>query len=140
MDDKDFKIIKILQENSRTPYTEIGKKLGLTEATIRKRVSELERKGVIKRYTIEVDPEKLGYRNVTILGLDVEPQYLLEAARKIAEYEEVRWVATATGDHMIMCEIWARDGEDLFRFLTDKIGKVKGVKDLCPAIIMERIK
>jgi len=39
-----------------------------------------------------------------------------------------------------MCEIWARDGEDLFRFLTDKIGKVKGVKDLCPAIIMERIK
>ncbi len=140
MDDKDKKIIELLSQNSRMPYTEIAKKLGVTETTVRKRIEELEKKGVIKKYTIEVDPEKLGYRTITILGMDVEPRYLLEAAKKLAEMEEIRWVATSTGDHMIMCEIWARSTEDLMKILTNKIGKIKGVKDLCPAIIMERIK
>ena len=140
MDDKDLKIIETLQANSRTPYTEIAKELKLSEATIRKRIGELEKKGVIKKYTIDIDPEKLGFKHVTILGMDVEPQYLLEAARKVAEFDEVKWVATSTGDHMIMCEIWSKNGEELFNLLSKKIGKIKGVKDLCPAIIMEKIK
>ncbi len=140
MDDKDRKIIEILRENARTPYTEIAKQLGVTEATIRKRISELEKIGVIKKYTVELDPKKMGYKSVTILGLDAEPKYLLEVAKKLAEMEEVQWVATSTGDHMIMCEVWARDGEELLELLTKKIGKIRGVKDLCPAIIMERIK
>jgi Lrp/AsnC family transcriptional regulator for asnA, asnC and gidA len=140
MDDRDREIIKILQENSRTTYTEIAKKLGLTEATIRKRISELEKNGVIKKYTIEVDPSKLGYKTVTILGMDVEPKYLLEAAKKIAEIENVKWVATSTGDHMIMAEVWTEDGEALFELMAKKISKIKGVRDLCPAIIMEKLK
>ena len=140
MDDKDRRIIEILRENSRTPYTEIAKKMNLTEATIRKRIAELEKKGVIEKYTIEVNPEKLGFKTVTILGLDVEPQYLLEAAHKIAEFEEVQWAATSTGDHMIMCEVWTANGEALFEFLSKKVGKIRGVKDRCPAIIMEKVK
>ncbi len=140
MDDRDREIIRILQENSRTPYTEIAKKLGLTEATIRKRINELEKRGVIKKYTIEVDPSKLGYKTVTILGMDVEPKYLLEAAKKIAEIENVKWVATSTGDHMIMAEIWTEDGEALFELMAKRISKIKGVRDLCPAIIMEKLK
>ncbi len=140
MDEKDLKIIELLQENSRISYTEIAKILGVTETTVRKRIAELEKKGVIKKYTIEVDPYKLGFKNVTILGMDVEPKYLLEAAKKLAEMPEARWVATSTGDHMIMAEIWAKDGEELFNLITKKISKIKGVKDLCPAIIMERVK
>jgi len=135
-----MKIIELLQENSRISYTEIAKILGVTETTVRKRIAELEKKGVIRKYTIEVDPSKLGYKSVTILGLDVEPKYLLEAARKLAELKETRWVATSTGDHMIMAEIWTRDGEELFNLITKKISRIKGVKDLCPAIIMERVK
>ncbi len=140
MDDKDKKIIELLEKNSRMPFTEIAKILGVTETTVRKRVEELEKKGIIKKYTIEINPEKMGYKTVTILGMDVEPKYLLEAAKKLAEVDECKWVATSTGDHMLMCEVWARNGEHLFQILTNKIGKIKGVRDLCPAIIMERIK
>ena len=140
MDDKDLKIIEILQQNARTPYTDIAKILGVTETTVRKRISDMEKKGIIKKYTVEVDPEKLGYKTVTILGMDVEPKHLLEAAKKLAEIPETKWVATSTGDHMIMSEIWARNGEHLLQILTNKVGKIKGIKDLCPAIIMERVK
>ncbi|AGB04036.1 transcriptional regulator [Aciduliprofundum sp. MAR08-339] len=140
MDKKDLKIIELLQENSRISYTEMARILGVTETTIRKRIADMEKKGIIKKYTIEVNPEKLGYKNVTILGMDVEPKYLLEAAKKLAEIEEAKWVATSTGDHMIMAEIWTKNGEELFNLITKKISKIRGVKDLCPAIIMERIK
>lgn len=140
IDEIDKKIIGILQKNARTPYTEIAKKVGLSEGAVRKRVSSLEEKGIIKKYIAIIDPKKLGYENITILGLDVEPTKLLEIANEIAKIEEAKRVYISTGDHMIMAEIWAKDGKELSEILTKKIGKLTGIKRICPAIILENIK
>ncbi len=139
MDEKDKKIIEMLEENSRRPFTEIADELGVTEATIRKRVESLEEEGIIKKYTVEVDPEKLGYNNATLLGLDVEPEKLVEASEKISKIEEVKKIYTCTGDHMIMAKIWTEDNSHLGSLMSDEIGEIDGVKNLCPAIILERI-
>jgi len=140
MDKKDKKIIEMLKRNARRPFTEMAEKLDVSEATVRKRVQKLEEENIIKKYTVHVDTEKLGYNTVTLLGLDVEPDKLLEACEKIAEVEEVKKVYTATGDHMIMSEVWARDNTHLSKILSQKIGEIDGVKNLCPAIILEEIK
>ncbi|MHC1567884.1 MAG: AsnC family transcriptional regulator [Candidatus Syntropharchaeia archaeon] len=140
MDEKDKKILEILIEDARRPFTEIGDKLGVSESTVRKRVKQLEEEGVIKRYTAIVDPAKLGYNTVAIVGLDVEPSRFLEAADAMSRLDEVRWVATSTGDHMIMAEIWTRDGKELGRLISEKIGRIEGVHRICPAIILEMIK
>ena len=140
MDEKDRKIIEILEKNARTPFTQIAKEVGLSEGAVRKRVEALERKGVIRKYVAVVDPKKLGYNNVTILGLDVDPTKLLDIANEIAKIKEVRTVCLSTGDHMIMAEIWAKDGRELSEILAKKIGKIDGIKRLCPAILLEKIK
>ncbi len=140
MDKNDRKIIELLRSDSRRPFTEIAEKIGVTEATVRNRVSSLEKRGIIKRYTVQVDHKKMGYNTKTILGLDVEPENLIEAAEMIGKIEEVRNVATCTGDHMIMAEVWARDNSHLGKIMSEKIGSVEGVKNLCPAIVMEEIK
>ncbi len=140
MDKKDEKIIEMLRENARRPFTDIAEELDVSEATVRKRVQNLEENEIIKKYTINVDTEKIGYNTLTLLGLDVEPDKLLEACEKIAEVEEVKKVYTATGDHMIMSEVWARDNTHLSEILSQKIGEIDGVKNLCPAIILEEIK
>lgn len=140
MDDKDRKIIQILEKNARTPFTEIAERLKVSESTIRNRVSVLERDGVIKKYTIVVDPIKIGLNTVAIVGLDVEPSMFLEAAKKMADIDKVRYVATSTGDHMIMSEIWTKDGRELSFLISEKIGKIKGVHRICPAIILEKLK
>ena len=139
MDEIDIKILDILMENARTPFVEIAKKLKVSEATIRKRVKSLEKRGVIKKYTIVVDPEKVGYRTIAIVGVDADPTNFLEVARKITELKEARYVATSTGDHMIMAEIWARDTKHLSQ-IVEKIGSINGVKKICPAIILEKLK
>ena len=140
LDEIDKKIIEILQKNARTPYTQIAKEIGLSEGAIRKRIEALERNGVIKNYIAIIDPKKLGYNSITLLGLDAEPTKLLDVANEISKFKEVKNVYLTTGDHMIMTEIWAKDGKELSTILANKIAKIEGVKRICPAIILEKIK
>ena len=140
LDEIDMKIIDMLQKNARTPYTQIAKEVGLSEGAIRKRVDALEKNGIIRKYVAVIDPRKVGYNSITILGLDTEPTKLLSVANKVAKIKEARNVYISTGDHMIMAEIWAKDGRELSEILANKIGKIDGVKRICPAIILEKIK
>ena len=140
IDELDLKILKLLQEDGRLPFMDIAQKLKLSESTIRKRIQSLKERGVIKRFTVEIDPAKIGLNTVAIVGVDVDPPKLLEVAQKLCELKEIRCVATSTGDHMIMTEIWTKDGRELTRLISEKIGPIEGVRKICPAIILERLK
>lgn len=140
IDEKDRKILEILRKNARTPYTQIAKEIELSEGAVRKRVDALEKKGIIKKYVAIIDPKKIGYDSITILGLDVEPTALLHVADEVAKIKDAKNVYISTGDHMIMAEIWARDGKELSEILANKIGKIEGIKRICPAIILEKVK
>jgi len=140
VDKLDLKIIRMLREDGRISFTEIAEKLKLSESAIRKRVQALRKKGVIKKFTIEINASKIGINTIAIVGVDVDPTELLEAAQKLCEIKEVRSVATSTGDHMIMTEIWSKDGRELTKIISEKIGTIEGVKKICPAIILEKLK
>ncbi len=140
IDEIDKKIIEFLQEDGRMPFLEIAKKLKLSESTIRKRVENLKEKGIIKRFTIEIDPTKIGLDTIAIVGIDVEPSKLLEIAQKLCEFKEIHSVATTTGDHMIITEIWTKDSRELAKIISEKIGTIEGIKKICPAIILEKLK
>ncbi len=140
LDEKDIKIIEILRRDARTPFTEIARRLGVSEATVRKRVEALEKAGVIKGYTIVVDPAKMGYSTVALVGINTNPDMFLSVAEKLTEFEEVRFVATSTGDHMIMAEVWTRNGKELSSLISEKIGKLEGITHIRPAIILEKLK
>ncbi|EHR79225.1 transcriptional regulator [Thermococcus litoralis DSM 5473] len=140
LDEKDRVIIEMLTKDARTPFTEIAKVLGISETAVRKRVRALEEKGIIQQYTIKVNPQKLGYNLISLTGVDTKPEKLFEVASKLKEFEFVKELYLSSGDHMIMAEIWAKDGEDLADIMSNKIGKIDGVTKVCPAIILERLK
>ena len=140
IDEKDLKIIDILRENARTPVTTIASRLGVSESTIRKRIRSLEKNGVITQYTVIVDPAKLGYKSVSIVGINVESTHLLDVAMRMTEFPEVKFVATSTGDHVIITEIWLNDSKELGRFITENIEIQEGVKRVSPTIILENWK
>lgn len=140
VDQTDLKILSLLEADSSTPFTEIARRLGLNESTVRKRVASMREEGVIKKFTVILEPSKVGCNTVAIVGIDVEPTRLLEAAQRLAEIPEARYVATSTGDHMIMTEIWARDGKELSKIISEKIGRIDGIRRICPSIVLERFK
>ena len=139
LDEKDRMIINMLMENARTPITEIARKLGITDVAVKKRLEKLEREGVILGYTIKINPSKLGYESIAIVGLDVEPEHLLKAIDEIKSRNYVKYLALTTGDHMLIAEIWAKDNSDLISKLNE-IGSIVGIRNVKPAIVLEILK
>lgn len=139
MDSTDLNIIKILRGNSRTPFSAIAEKLDLAESTIRKRISNLEDRGIIKQYSLVVDPSKLGYENVAFVGIDVEPTRYLEVAKKLRDDASIKCVSATLGDHMFMLEVWAKNNEELQK-VSERIRGYGGITRICPAIVKETLK
>ncbi len=139
MDELDKKILGILKEQGRIPYVNLAQMLKVSEATIRYRVRNLLEKGIIKRFTVEIDPAKLGFRSRAVVGIDADPEDFLSVINKLMGIEEIKGLATSTGDHMMIAEVWARSSEELLQII-NKIGEIKGIKRICPAIILEELK
>ncbi len=132
-------LIKILLENARTPYIKIAEKLGVSEAAIRKRIKKLEKEKIILKYTVDIDPKKLGYNIDSLIGIDTEPEYYISTLEKLKNMDEVINLYSSSGDHMMLLRCWFKDSNELSSFIK-KIEKIEGVTRICPAIILEKIK
>lgn len=140
LDEIDTRILELLEEDARRSFTEMAEKLKVSESSIRKRVSALQKEGVIKKFTIKVDHAKLGLNTVAIVGIDVDSDKMLEIAQELCDFKEVKCVATSSGDHMIMLEVWAKNGKELNKLIAEEIGRMEGVRKICPALILEKLK
>lgn len=128
MDEIDKKILQILQENDKVRYHEIGKKLNIGASTVHYRIKKLSENGVIKSFSAIIDPKVVGYDTTAWLGLSVDPTKMDEIAQKLADYDEVQIVTTATGDHDLLVQIIARDEKELWRFINENIKPMNGVE------------
>jgi len=140
LDETDVRILELLEEDARRSFTEIAGRLGISESAVRKRISALLKKGVIKRFTIKVDNTKLGLNTVAIVGINVDSAKMLEVAQQLCDIKEIKCVATSSGDHMIMFETWTRNGKELNKLISEKISTIQGIKEICPALILEKLK
>jgi Lrp/AsnC family transcriptional regulator for asnA, asnC and gidA len=132
-------LIRLLMENARASYVEIAEKLGVSEAAVRKRIKRLEDLGVIRRYTIDLDPRRLGYEALAIIGLDVEPEHLLKVMEELKSKEEVVRLYLTSGDHMLIVECWFENSQEFSSFIKGLESR-EGIRRVCPAIVLERLK
>lgn len=95
LDETDARIIEMLEEDGRKSYTKMAEELEVSESAVRKRVSTLLSRGVIKKFTVKVDHTKLGLSTVAIVGIDVESDKMLEIAQLLCDLKDVRCVATS---------------------------------------------
>ena len=98
LDDIDFHILRMLQEDSRTSYRKIADALGIAVGTVYNRIKRLEDEGVFKAYTVVVDPTKLGYDLTAIILVQAEGPHLAEVEKEIAQSEYTICVYDVTGD------------------------------------------
>ncbi len=98
IDEKDIRILKVLLEDSRLSFRQIAKRTGLAVSTVVSRVRRLEESGIIKKYTVEIDYEKLGYSLPVIIDVRVSKGKLFEVEREIARHPNVLAVYDITGD------------------------------------------
>ncbi len=140
MDEEDHKIIAALREGARKPLRKISERMRMSESAVRKRVKRLEREGVIERYTVVVDPSKLGYNAMAIIGIDVAPGKHHIIIEKLKKLKEVRRLATVASEHTMTGEVWAHDNKELADIVMRRIGGIVGVTKIRTDVILERIK
>jgi len=134
-----LELVKLLMENSRRSYVELARLLGVTEAAIRKRVRRLEEEGVIRGYTIDVDPKRLGYEIICFLGLDIAPESYMRMLEVLRGRNEVVKLYSTSGDHNILAECWFRSLDELNKFVKE-LESLPGLIRACPAIVLQRLK
>ncbi len=87
IDERDRQILSLLLENGRIPLKEIGKRLGISDVAVKKRIDKLEKAGIIRGYTANIDPKALGFSIISLTGVDVEPGDLIRLARILSSKE-----------------------------------------------------
>lgn len=131
VDDIDFKLLKLLHEDSRKTLRELGREVGLSLSAVRKRLEKLERAQVIRRYTVTVDHRRLGLGLTAFLNLEVEPKDLKDFIRRLSCRREVCEVHRITGDYNLLVKVRARDMASLNKLLgnlTDSSGSVRKIE------------
>ncbi len=143
MDEKDEKILKLLRENSKLTSQQISKKTLVPITTVHNRIKNLEKNGIIKRYTLEVDSRKIGKAIAAYILVTVD--YKLLQQLKISQYEltkklkycpEVEEAAMITGASDIIIKARVKDMEELNEFVTVELRNIKGVEKTQTAVIL----
>ncbi|MBC7482514.1 MAG: Lrp/AsnC family transcriptional regulator [Rhizobacter sp.] len=124
-------ILRALQDNSRRTLNEIGVAVGLSATACWTRIKRLEAEGVIKRYTIDMDRAKLGFRDSVIVQVTLEShsdETLYEFGRTLAAIPEVVEAYLVSGDYDYYIRIAVRDTRDYERLLREKLYKIPGIR------------
>jgi len=138
--DIDQKLIEILKENSRTSLREMAKIVPLSPSSIRNRLARLVDKGIIERFTIDVDYRKLGYEIQVIILLTTKPGTSDQIYRALERYEEISKIFWTTGPSNFLCLAQLKDMNDLSKFMTGKIDKLEGIERVETLFLMPRPK
>ena len=117
MDNVDLQIINLLQEDCRLSFNKIANKLGISAGTAFNHVKNLEKNGILKSYTVKIDPSKVGYSLTAIVLIQVEGGHLQEVEDKIANLPNVIAVYDVTGDYNAVVITKFKDGTDLNAFI-----------------------
>ena len=126
LDKVDREIIKALQKDARTPFTEIGKKLGISDATVHVRVKRMWRAGVIKKYTIVMSEEILGRGIASYVLMSVKQGKVEEVSKMLAKMETVTMVQEVHGSNDILVKIGTGDLESLM----DVVKEIQEIPDV----------
>lgn len=127
IDEIDRKIIEALQVDGRRPFTKLAAELGISEASVRQRVSNLIHNHVMQIVAV-TNPVKLGYDLAAMIGIRVSGERLFEVAEKVSAFDEVIYLIICAGSFDLLVEVVCQNNDHLLHFLTEKLYKVDGVK------------
>lgn len=142
LDNLDWAILRILRENARQTYTEIGRRLNLAHSTVYDRIKRMEENRIITKYDVVIDPKKAGITILTaIVTIFTNPKESEKVAKKLSEHKKVLETFTSLSEELlIIAKIVAKDQEELHSFLAEYVAPMPGVLRIRTSIITRKYK
>ena len=137
----DWQIISILQEDGKTTYGELAKRVGLSQAAAHERVKKLEAAGVIRRWTAVVDPVAVGAQVTAFVEVFFEhPRFEKGFLDRVRRLDPVLEVHHITGEFSLLLKVRVADMPALQNLLLEQLSGHEGVRQTRTVMVLSTVK
>ena len=140
LDELDRKIVRLLIQNARMSYSEIGEQVGISRVAVKMRVQALEKRGIIEEYTAIINPQKINGAISCYFEIETMPDTLSEVTELLRQSDIITQIYRVTGKCKLHVHAVAASGEEMEALMADTIDKLPGVLECTCNVIFSRIK
>jgi DNA-binding Lrp family transcriptional regulator len=140
LDELDQKIIRLLRENARISYSDIGEETGISRVAVKARIQALEKRGVIEEYTTIINPQKISGAVSCYFEIETKPEYLAQVTDILYKNNTITQIYRVTGRDRLHVHAVASSGDEMEYFLHNVIDTLPGIISCSCNMILSRIK
>jgi len=127
VDKIDQKILSELSRDSSISIPKLSKKINVNSSVVYSRIKRLVKKKLIERFTIDVNNKEFGYGVKSITGINMDSKQRDVVIQELFKIQGVREVSEVTGRFDILVTMYAKNLSDMYRIISDNIGKIQGL-------------
>jgi Lrp/AsnC family transcriptional regulator for asnA, asnC and gidA len=127
LDETDMRILSALYSDASISVPQLSKQLGVNLSVTYSRIKRLQKRGIIEKFTVQVNEDSLGMRAGALAGLNIDPKQRENILAEIEKVEGVRLIREVTGRFDIIVNLKGQSLDELHRAVYDVIGKIPGV-------------
>ena len=139
LDETDQEIVRLLVENARISYSDIGEQVGISRVAVKARIRALEKRGVIEGYTTIVNPQKISGAVSCYFEIETLPETLGSVTEILKGNETVTQIYRVTGKDKLHVHAVAATAEETERFLHEVIDTLPGVVSCRCNLMLSRV-
>ena len=127
MDKTDQKILSELSEDSSISIPKLAEKINVNSSVVYSRIKRLVKKKLIERFTIQVNNKELGYTVKSLTGINMDSKQRDNVIQELFKIPSVSEVSEVTGRFDILVTMYAENLGQMYRIISDNIGKIQGI-------------
>ncbi|GIU70611.1 MAG: transcriptional regulator [Candidatus Nitrosocaldaceae archaeon] len=138
IDELDLKILSELMKDASISVPKLSKKINVNASVIYSRIKRLVKLGLIKKFTIIINDEALGFNVKAVTGINMDAKYRENILKELNKIPEIEEIVEVTGRFDMLVRLHARTLDDMYSIISDKIGNIEGVQRTETFIEMRR--
>lgn len=143
LDDTDYKILNLLQQNSRITIRELSEKLFLSTTPIHERIKKLEKSGYIQKYITLIDPKKIGQKLIVYISVILN-DHTKPAVEKFEDdvnaLDEVMESYYVSGNSDFLLKVYCKDMDDYHQFVVEKFSVIQNIARFYSSFVLTESK
>ena len=140
LDDVNLQILDILVKDSSTPFVQIAKQIGISDATVHLRIRKLKDQGLIKKFTICLNNNILGYDHLVFAGINIRPGVADQVTEELSNLDEVLEIHELHNKFDLFLKIRVRDLNHMRDIIENKIRVLPNILETALITILKTTK
>ena len=128
IDDLDVKNLSEHAKDASTSVPRLSKKINVNSSVVYSRIKRLVKRGLIKKFTIVINDEALGFNVKALTGINMDSKLRDNVLNELFKIPEVREVAEVTGRFDVLVTMTSRSLDEMHQLISEKIGRIEGVQ------------